>query len=93
LLQFVLLLGWVSLAFRRPFFSLAIGLRIFLSLSAAAVSSAELFLVLYLWSRHHHRRSHVLLFSRLFLNVRCFLSSCFHQSFKFCSPFLICDVW
>jgi hypothetical protein len=28
----------------------------------------------------------------LFLNVCCLLSSCLHQSFKFCSPFLICDV-
>jgi hypothetical protein len=34
-------------------------LAFFLSLSAAAVSSVELFLVLYLWSRHHHYRSHV----------------------------------
>jgi hypothetical protein len=59
LLRFVLLLGWVSLAFQRPFFLLAIGLRIFLSFSAAAVSSAKLFLVLCLWSRHHHHRSHV----------------------------------
>jgi hypothetical protein len=34
-------------------------LRFFLSLSAAAVFSAKLFLVLHLWSRHHHHRSHV----------------------------------
>jgi hypothetical protein len=33
-----------------------------------------------------------LLFRRLFLNVCCLLSSCLHQSFEFCSPFLICGV-
>jgi hypothetical protein len=54
LLRFVLLLGWVSLVFRRPFFLLATVLRIFLSLFVAAVFSVELFLVLCLWSRHHH---------------------------------------
>jgi hypothetical protein len=36
---------------------LAIGLRIFLSLSAAAVSSAELSQVPYLLSHHHHHYS------------------------------------
>jgi hypothetical protein len=50
---------WVSLAFQRPFFFLAIGSRTFLSPFAAAVSFAELFLVLCLWSRHHHHRFHV----------------------------------
>jgi hypothetical protein len=59
LLRFVLFLGWVSLVFQRPFFLLATGLRFFLSLSAAAVFSAELFLVLCLWSCHHHHRSQV----------------------------------
>jgi hypothetical protein len=58
LLQFVLLPGWAVLASQRSFFLPAIGLRIFLSLSAAIVSSAELFLVLCLWSRHYHHRSH-----------------------------------
>jgi hypothetical protein len=37
----------------------AIDLQIFLSLSAVVVFSAELILVLCLWSHHHHLRSHV----------------------------------
>jgi hypothetical protein len=45
LFRFVLLLGWVVLTFRRFFFLLATDLRIFLSLSAATVSSTELFSV------------------------------------------------
>jgi hypothetical protein len=59
LLQFVLSPDWVFLAFQRPFFLLAIGSQTFLFLSAVAVFSAELFLVLCLWSRHHHHRLHV----------------------------------
>jgi hypothetical protein len=59
LLRFVLLLGWVSLVFRRPFFLLATVLRIFLYLFVATVFSVELFLVLCLWSRHHHHRFQV----------------------------------
>jgi ABC-type transport system involved in cytochrome c biogenesis permease component len=56
--QFALLLDWDFLAFQRPFFLLAVGSQIFLFLSAAAIFSAELFLVLCLWSRHHHRHHH-----------------------------------
>jgi hypothetical protein len=61
--QFALLLDWAFLAFLRPFFMLAVGSQIFLFLSAAAVFSAEHFLVLCLWSRcrrhHHHHHFHV----------------------------------
>jgi hypothetical protein len=59
LFQFVLLLGWVVLIFQRSFSLLAIGLQIFLSLSAAAVSSVELSPVPCLWCLHHHQHSHV----------------------------------
>jgi hypothetical protein len=58
LFQLFCLPGWAVLASQRSFFLPAIDLRVFLSLSAAAVSSAELFLVLCLWSRHRHHRSH-----------------------------------
>jgi hypothetical protein len=58
LFQFVLLLGWVVLIFQRYFSLLAIGLQIFLSLSAAAVSSVELSPVPCLWCRHRHQHSH-----------------------------------
>jgi hypothetical protein len=59
LLQFVLLPDWVFLAFQRPFFFPAIGLWIFLFLSAVAVFSAKLFLVLYLWFPHHDNHFHL----------------------------------
>jgi hypothetical protein len=51
--------GWAVLTSQRSFFLPANGLQNFLSLSATAVSSTELFLVLCLWSRHHHHRSQV----------------------------------
>jgi hypothetical protein len=54
------LLCSVVLAFQRFFFSLATNLRIFLCLSTAAVSSAELFPVPCLWCHHHHQCLHVL---------------------------------
>jgi hypothetical protein len=37
---------------------LAVGSQNFLFLSAVAVFSAELFLVLYVWPRHHHHHYH-----------------------------------
>jgi hypothetical protein len=54
LFRFVVLLCLVVLAFQRFFFSLATDLRIFLCLSAATVSSVELFSVPCLWCHHHH---------------------------------------
>jgi hypothetical protein len=73
LFRFVLLLCSVVLAFQRFFFSLAADLRIFLCLSAAAVSSAELFLVPCLWCHHHHQCSHVFAVQQVVLE--CVLSS------------------
>jgi hypothetical protein len=59
LFRFVLLICSVVLTFQRFFFSLATDLRIFPCLSAAAISSIELFLVPCLRCHHHHQRSHV----------------------------------
>jgi hypothetical protein len=86
------LLCLVVLTFRRSFFSLAIDLRIFPCLSAAAVSFAEPFLAPCLLCHHHHRHSQILAAQQVVLGVSCFLCSCLHQSFELCSPLLICCV-
>jgi hypothetical protein len=51
----------IFLAFLKPFFLLAAGSQIFLSLSEVAVFSAELSLVFCLPPHHHHRHFHVYL--------------------------------